>query len=106
MSQDIDERNQIIENLGDQEITSSEYQKHQDYDLNKILKKSPKLVGKVMSQIDKIDDVRINSDGTVTHNWLRYVQRSSVSKKENEANKKKLKKAGVKIDVHGNHLGR
>jgi hypothetical protein len=60
-----------------------------------------------LSQIDKIDDVRINSDGTVSHNWLRYVQRASVSKKENDANKKKLKKAGIKVDpIHGNHLGK
>ena len=60
-----------------------------------------------MSQIDKIDDVRINSDGTVSHNWLRYVQKASVSKKENEASKKKLKKAGIKVDpITGTHYGR
>ena len=51
-----------------------------------------------MSQIDKIDDVTLNSDGTVTHKWLRLTQKVNVSKKENDANKKKLKKAGVKIN--------
>jgi hypothetical protein len=55
-------------------------------------------VGKVLSQIDKIDDITINSDGTVSHKWLRHTLKASVSKKENDANKKKLKKAGIKVN--------
>ena len=39
--------------------------------MNELLGKSPKLVGKINSKIDKIDDIIIRQDGTVVHNILK-----------------------------------
>jgi len=36
------------------------------------LGKAPKLVGKIQSKIDKIDDIVIQDDGTVVHKILTY----------------------------------
>jgi hypothetical protein len=40
-------------------------------DVNQLLGKSPKLIGKVQSMFDKIDDVIVNEDGSVAHNILK-----------------------------------
>ena len=68
--------------------------------------KSPKLVGKIKSVIDKIDDVDVKPDGTVVHKWLRVTLKKDPKKGENKENAKKLKKAGIKIASNGNHLGK
>ena len=39
--------------------------------INKLLHKTPKLVGKIQSKIDKIDDIVIMRDGSVIHNILK-----------------------------------
>ena len=58
--------------MGDKEITNNEYDKNKkEESIASILGKTPKLIGKVKSQLDKIDDITINKDGTVTHNLLR-----------------------------------
>ena len=55
---DINERDQNIENLGDEEITKEEYKTNQyNYDLKELLPKSPKLIGKVFSHMDKLDSI-------------------------------------------------
>jgi transglutaminase/protease-like cytokinesis protein 3 len=48
------------------------------------LKKSPKLIGKVISQVDKIDDIIIKPDGTVNHKWLRITLNNTPKKGENK----------------------
>ena len=53
-------------------MTNNEYDKNKkEESIASILGKTPKLIGKVKSQLDKIDDITINKDGTVTHNLLK-----------------------------------
>jgi predicted nucleic acid-binding Zn-ribbon protein len=43
-------------------------------EINRLLGKSPKLIGKVRSVLDKIDDISVLEDGRVIHNYLRLSQ--------------------------------
>jgi len=60
-----------------------------------MLGKSPKLIGKVKSQLDKLDDISIENDGSVTHKILRV--RKVYSKKA----LKDFKKQGITPKSHG-----
>ena len=46
-----------------------------------LLGKTPKLIGKINSMIDKIDDISIANDGTVTHNILRITKKLKKTQK-------------------------
>ena len=46
-----------------------------------MLDKSPKLVGKINSKLDKIDDIVIRKDGTVVHNILKVHERVTERKR-------------------------
>jgi len=73
MRDKIDEREKTIESLADDATTKSGYSSHQNnvkY-INELLGKTPKLLNKVKSQIDYIDDIKIKDDGTVVHNVFR-----------------------------------
>lgn len=68
-----------------------------------VLGKSPKLVGKIQSQIDKIDDITIKADGSVEHNILRVTKRSSKEVK-NLKKQGKLSKSTA-LSKNGSQLG-
>ena len=57
------------------------------------LGKTPKLLGKIRSQIDKIDDIEIRPDGSVVHKILRtYIKPDKkIPKKQRKNIKKPLK---------------
>ena len=85
---EMNERDQNIENLGDHEIINEEYkQNQQDYDLKELLPKSPKLLNKVFSHLDKIDHIQILQDGTVEHQIIR-IPRKQLEIKKTIKNKK------------------
>jgi len=67
-----------------------------------ILKKSPKLVGKIQSQIDKIDAITLNADGSVTHKILRVTKKEQPKKKKGELPRKGaiLSKTGLEMGKH------
>lgn len=68
----VKEREQTMESLADREFTQSEYQKNKEMSIDKLLGKTPKLLNRVRSQIDVIDDVELRSNGTVKHNVFTY----------------------------------
>lgn len=82
-----------MESLADEEFTQSEYQKNKDQSIDKLLGKAPKLLNKVRSQIDVIDDVELRSNGTVKHNVFTYYKHAKIQGKE----KREVRKKGPKI---------
>ena len=79
-----------MENLGNEKVLKkvSAAKKLSQDEINKIMNKTPKLIGKVRSIQDKIDDITIREDGTVVHNYLRV----SKSNTEYRIQKKRLKR--------------
>lgn len=68
-----------MESLADADYTQSEYQKNEKLsNIDKLLNKSPKLLNNVRSQIDVIDDIKINSNGKVVHNVFTYYKHAQV----------------------------
>lgn len=62
-----------MENLGKARALHA---RPQQVDINALLKKTPKLIGKVQSMNDKIDSITLREDGTVVHNILRLAERN------------------------------
>ena len=69
--------------MGEEELINQQDTSQED-SLNEILGKSPKLIGKIRSQIDKVDDIEIRPDGTVVHKILRTFHKP----KKNKSSKK------------------
>jgi len=72
----VEERDATIETLADEEFTQAQYSKNEEQQsICQLLNKSPKLVGKIQSQVDKIDCITLNNDGSVTHRILRVTKK-------------------------------
>ena len=58
--EEIEARDNTIESLAEKEITDEEYDRNkQQESIGTLLGKSPKLVGKIQSMLDKLDDVSV-----------------------------------------------
>ena len=82
-----------MESLADQDYTESEYEKNKQLSKDNFLGKTPKLLNRVRSQIDVIDDVELRSNGTVKHNVFTYYKHVQVPGDK----KKTIKKKGPKV---------
>ena len=69
----VQERNDVIEGLAD--VTEEDYAvETTKVSIDQLLGKSPKLIGKIKSFQDKIDDIRVLPSGNVVHNILRVTK--------------------------------
>ena len=99
----VQDRDINIETLADEEFTEAQYSKNEEQEnLLQILGKSPKLVGKIQSQIDKIDAITINADGSVIHKILRHTKKDQPKLKKGEKPRKGavLSKTGLELGKH------
>ena len=65
-------------------------------EINEMLGKSPKLLNRVMSEIDKIDNILILEDGRVKHRMMRTTKPNPHYKKQMRKYKKKKGFVSVK----------
>jgi hypothetical protein len=61
-------------------------------EIDRLLGKTPKLLGKIRSILDKIDDIKVLEDGRVKHNYLRVSMKTPDLKKLRKKYKKLIEK--------------